>query len=127
MGFQRRRPWSYRANYSASLESIEQVSDLTSEGIDYQMNTTFTKPVNVSPPWPTTACSTRPLAQEVDRLDDPAYIETIREYQHLSEQIPLQLGLPGVRGPARYYNFNGLDRCWSPATLFENSGTSTTF
>lgn len=39
---------SYRANYSASLQNIEEVSSLTSEGIYYQMATTFTKPVNVS-------------------------------------------------------------------------------
>ena len=34
----------YQANYSASIESIEQVSSLTSEGIYYQINSIFSKP-----------------------------------------------------------------------------------
>ena len=33
---------SYRANYTASLQNIEQVSTLTSEGIYYQIDTTLT-------------------------------------------------------------------------------------
>lgn len=40
--------FSYKANYKASLDNIEQVSALTSEGIYYQMRTIFAKPVNVS-------------------------------------------------------------------------------
>lgn len=39
---------SYRANYSSALENVEQITDLTSEGIYYQLSTIFTKPVNVS-------------------------------------------------------------------------------
>lgn len=39
---------SYQANYSASVESIEQVSTLTSEGIFYQLSALFSRPVNVS-------------------------------------------------------------------------------
>ena len=39
---------SYRANYTASLQNIEQVSTLTSEGIYYQIDTTLTKPLNIS-------------------------------------------------------------------------------
>ena len=39
---------SYRANYSASIENIEQVSALTSEDIYYQINSILTKPVNIS-------------------------------------------------------------------------------
>ncbi len=40
--------FSYRANYRASLENIEQVSSLTAEGIYYQLSAMLTKPVNIS-------------------------------------------------------------------------------
>ena len=70
----------YRANYSASLESIEQVSNLTSEGIFYKMNTTFTKPVNISLTMANDSLLKELLAQEGERLEDAAFAETVREY-----------------------------------------------
>lgn len=48
IGFLLTSIFSYKANYKASLDNIEQMSALTSEGIYYQMRTNFAKPVNVS-------------------------------------------------------------------------------
>ena len=40
--------FSYQANYEASLNNIEQVASLTTEGIYYQLTALFTKPINIS-------------------------------------------------------------------------------
>lgn len=48
IGFALTAVLSYRANYQASLDNIEQVSSLTAEGIYYRLTTRFTKPVNIS-------------------------------------------------------------------------------
>ena len=48
LGFLATAVLSYQMNYSASVKNIEQVSELTSEGIYYQMTMLFTKPVNIS-------------------------------------------------------------------------------
>ena len=115
VGFLLTAALSYRANYSASLESIEQVSDLTSEGIYYQMSTTFTKPVNVSLTMANDSLLHEALAQEADRLDDPAYIETIREDLHTYQNKYRYDSVFLVSAAsARYYNFNGLDRVLEP-------------
>ncbi len=79
---------SYRANYSASLENIEQVSNLTSEGIYYQMNSAFTKPVNISLTMANDSLLKEFLATEAEHLANKEYIETIRRYQE-------QAGQPG--------------------------------
>ncbi|MTQ98251.1 diguanylate cyclase [Pseudoflavonifractor sp. BIOML-A6] len=115
VGFLLTAALSYRANYSASLENIEQVSDLTSEGIYYQMSTTFTKPVNISLTMANDSLLHETLAQEADRLDDPAYIETIREYLHTYQNKYRYDSVFLVSAAsARYYNFNGLDRVLEP-------------
>lgn len=48
IGFTTTAVLSYQANYTASVQNIEQVSALTSEGIYYQLTSIFTKPVNIS-------------------------------------------------------------------------------
>ena len=49
IGFLLTSIFSYKANYKASLDNIEQVSSLTSEGIYYQMRTIFRKAGSMSP------------------------------------------------------------------------------
>ena len=48
IGFALTAVFSYRANYQASLDNIERVSSLTTEGIYYRLTTMFAKPVNIS-------------------------------------------------------------------------------
>ena len=106
---------SYRANYSASLQNIEQVSALTSEGIYYQMSTTFTKPVNISLTMANDSLLKSLLIEEPERLEDATYIDTIREYLHTYQ---IKYGYDSVflvsAATGRYYNFNGLDRVLAP-------------
>lgn len=48
VGFSLTAVFSYQANYRASLDNVEQVSSLTTEGIYYQLTSMFTKSVNAS-------------------------------------------------------------------------------
>ena len=106
---------SYRANYSTSLENIEQVSSLTSEGIYYQMTTTFTKPVNISLTMANDSLLKELLAREDPAEADPAYVEVVRGYL---EAYRVKYGYDSVflvsEATKRYYNFNGLDRVLLP-------------
>ena len=106
---------SYRINYHSTLESIEQVSDLASEGIYYQMNTTLAKPVNISQTMANNSLLKVLLAQEQERKDDPAYIKTIQK--HLlayQEKYNYDSVFLVSAATSRYYNFNGLDRVLRP-------------
>ncbi len=107
--------FSYRLNYQASLKSIEQVSSLSAEGIYYQMNNILSKPVNVSLTMANDSLLKDLLLQEADRRDDPAYIETIRQYLlGYQEKYGYDSVFLVSAASARYYNFNGLDRVLKP-------------
>ncbi len=102
---------SYRANLSTSLKSVEQVSDLTSEGIYYQMSTTFSKPVNISLTMANDSLLHDLLAQESKHLEDPAYVETLKAYlNNYQEKYSYDSVFLVSAASSRYYNFNGLDR-----------------
>lgn len=105
---------SYRANYSASLENIEQVSDLTSEGIYYQMTTTFTKPVNISLTMANDSLLKDLLSRE-EGGEDSAYLKTLQNYlQGYREKYGYDSVFLVSSATGRYYNFNGLDRVLEP-------------
>lgn len=110
-GFSLTSTLSYRANYKTSMLDIEHISDLTSEGIYYQISDTFTKPVNVSLTMAHDSLLWEFLGDEKKRLDDAAYIETLREYlntyrtEHGYDSVFLVSS-----DTQRYYNFNGMDR-----------------
>ena len=102
---------SYQANYSASIENIEQVSRLTSEGVYYQMSSTFTKPVNVSLTMANDSLLKDYLSREEGHLEEAGYIDILREYL---KGYQAKYGYDSVflvsAATGRYYNFNGLDR-----------------
>ena len=102
---------SYRANYSSALENVEQITDLTSEGIYYQLSTIFTKPVNVSLTMANDSFLKNYLAREAGRLEDDSYIEPLKEYLGAYQK---KYGFESVflisTASGRYYNFQGLDR-----------------
>lgn len=106
---------SYRANYSESLETIEQVSDLTSEGIFHRMNSTFTKPVNISLTMANDSFLKEFLSREAAHLEDQSYIETLREYlDAYQKKYSYDAVFLVSAATGRYYNFNGLDRVLKP-------------
>lgn len=102
---------SYQANYSSSLENIEQVSDLSSEGIYYQMNNIFTKPINISLTMANDSLLRDCLNEEKDQFYSAEYVNTIKEYlgsyqkKYNYDSVFLVSTETG-----RYYNFNGVDR-----------------
>ena len=105
---------SRQVNYSSAIENIEQVSALTSEGIYYQMNTAFAKPVNISLTMANDSLLKEFLSREPEHLEDPDYSGTIKQYLHTYQQ---KYGYDSVflvsKSTSRYYNFNGLDRVLS--------------
>lgn len=102
---------SYRASYISSLENIEQVSDLTAEGIYYQITSTFTKPVNISLTMANDSLLKELISNENAHLEDNRYIDTIKEYLN---GYKVKYGYDSIflvsTATNRYYNYNGLDR-----------------
>ena len=94
-----------------SRQTIEHVCVLTSEGIYYQMESTFTRPVNVSLTMANDSLLKQVLSEEDSRLDDSGYVETIRQYLSAYQK---KYGYDSVflvsANTGRYYHFGGLDR-----------------
>ena len=106
---------SYRANFSTSLESIEQVSDLTSQGIYYEMNAAFVKPVHVSQTMANDSLLKGLLAQE-EQPDDAAFTRTMQNYlDTYRTSYDYDSVFLVSAATDRYYNFNGLDRRLDPS------------
>lgn len=103
--------FSYRANYQTSIDSIEQISALTAEGIYHKITDLFSGPVQVSLAMSHDSLLVSQLQAETDHLEDPEYIEILRNYLDIYQK---RYGFDSVflvsSATNRYYNFNGLDR-----------------
>lgn len=111
IGFLATAALSYRANYSSSLNNIQQVSNLTSEGIYYQMTTTFTKPINISLTMANDSLLKEFLSKEGSYLENESYIETIRDYlKAYQEKYHYDSVFLVSTTTGRYYTYKGLDR-----------------
>lgn len=110
IGFLLTSIFSYKANYKASLDNIEQVSALTSEGIYYQMRALFAKPVDVSLTMAHDSLLTEHLSEEASRIGS-SYEKRTREYLRAYQEKYHYDSVFLVSAASRhYYNFNGLDR-----------------
>lgn len=111
IGFLLTSIFSYKANYKASLDNIEQVSSLTSEGIYYQMRTIFAKPVNVSLTMAHDSLLIEHLSDRASREDSRRYekktMDYLRSYQEKYKYDSVFLVSASTK---KYYSFNGLDR-----------------
>lgn len=111
IGFALTAIFSYRANYQASLDSIERVSSLTTEGIYYRLTTMFTRPVNISLTMAHDSLLVEHLSNEAEHLDDAQYAETLKTYLKTYQD---KYGFNSVflvsTATGRYYNFSGIDR-----------------
>lgn len=111
IGFLITAVFSYRANYQASLNSLEQVSALSMEGIYYQFTAMLTKPVNISLTMAHDRLLEEHLSHELESLDDEEYIGQIQGYLHTYRE---KYGFDSVflvsAATGRYYNFGGIDR-----------------
>lgn len=105
----------YESNYTSSLESIEQVSALTSEGIYYQLTTLFSRPVNISLTMANDSLLKECLKEEPFELDNAEYESTIARYlEGYQKKYEYDSVFLASSASARYYNFNGVDRVLTP-------------
>ena len=111
IGFALTAALSYHANYRTSLDSMEQISTLTADGICYQLTAMFTKPVNVSLTMSHDSLLREHLSKETEYLEDEKYVDTTRNYLDTYRE---KYGFDSVflvsAATSRYYNFNGIDR-----------------
>lgn len=106
---------SYRTNWDVYEKDIEQVSNLTMESISHQIDSNFTKPVNVSLTMANDSLLKSFLADESEHLEDRDFIQTMREYL---DAYRVKYDYDSVflvsTQTRRYYHFNGLDRTLIP-------------
>lgn len=106
---------SYRSNHGIFRKDVENVAALTSEGVYYQIESIFSKPVNISLTMANDNLLKDFLSNESAHLTDDTYIQVMREYldayriQYDYDSVFLVSAHTG-----RYYHFNGLDRVLTP-------------
>ena len=102
---------SYKTNWGVFEKDVEQVSNLTMEGILHQIDSNFTKPVNISITMANDNLLKEFLAEEEAHLEDEEFIQTMRDYLNAYR---VKYGYDSVflvsRLTSRYYHFKGLDR-----------------
>lgn len=115
LGFLATAVLSCQMNYSASVKNIEQVSELTSEGIYYQLTTLFAKPVNISLTMANDSLLRRALLEESSNLNNPEYEAVLTKYlKAYHDQTQYDSVFLVSAASQRYYNYAGLDRVLSP-------------
>ncbi|MCH1983527.1 sensor domain-containing diguanylate cyclase [Ruminococcus sp. OA3] len=106
---------SYQTNWDVYEKDIEQVSNLTMESISHQIDSNFTKPVNISLTMANDSLLKNFLNDENEHLEDQDFIHTMREYL---ETYRVKYDYDSVflvsTQTQRYYHFNGLDRTLTP-------------
>ena len=106
---------SYRANMGVFEKDVEHVSDLAADGIFYQIDSIFTKPVNVSLTMANDSLLKEFLAEEPGRAADDTFIKSMRDYLHAyREKYSYDSVFLVSAQTNRYYHFNGLDRIMEP-------------
>lgn len=71
---------SYHSNKQIFQKDIEEVSNLTSEGIYHNIDTIFSKPINVSMTMANDVLLKDFLGEEALKKDDDSYIKQMRDY-----------------------------------------------
>lgn len=111
LGFVVTAALGYQANYRVSVQNIEQVSTLTSEGAYYRLRSVFTRPVTVSLTMAHDSLLIGYLAEEEKHLSDDSYVKTIQEYL---DNYQKKYGYESVflvsSATERYYDYHGIDR-----------------
>lgn len=103
------------SNRGAFHTDIEHVSNLTSEGIYYQIDTIFTKPVNISLTMANDSLLKEFLNQEAGHMDETDFLEGMRRYlMAYREKYSYDSVFLVSAKTGRYYHFNGVDRQLKP-------------
>lgn len=106
---------SYRSNMGVFERDVEHVSDLSAEGIYYQIDGIFTRPVNVSLTMANDNLLKEFLSEEWQRMEDESFVGSMRDYLMAYRE---KYGYDSVflvsAQTGRYYHYNGLDRTLAP-------------
>ena len=106
---------SYTSNRGTFEKDVERVSTLTAEGISHNIDTIFTKPINISLTMANDSLLKDFLAEEGSHLDDEAFIQTMRDYLDAYRMKYEYDSVFLVSAQTnRYYHFKGLDRILTP-------------
>lgn len=107
---------SYHSNNNIFRRDIEHISMLTSEGIYHQIDSIFTKPINISLTMANDNLLKTFLAEEEEKGDDPEFIQTMADYLlAYKEQYQYDSVFLVSTHTNRYYHFNsGVDRILTP-------------
>ena len=102
---------SYKSNQGIFRKDIESVSRLTSEGIYHQIDTIFTKPINISLTMANDSLLKDFLEGEEEHLGDRDFIDTMRDYlnTYRDKYGYDSVFLASVK-TKNYYYYNGLDQ-----------------
>ena len=106
---------SYHSNNGIFKKDVEHISALTSEGIFYQIDAIFTKPINISLTMANDHLLKEFLSEEADRGDDADFVQTMRNYLYgYKEKYHYDSVFLVSAQTSRYYHFNGVDRTLAP-------------
>lgn len=103
---------SYRSNNGIFKRDVEHISALTSEGIYHQIDSIFTKPINISLTMANDSLLKTFLSEEETRGEDEEFVQTMRDYLFTYKE---KYGYDSVflvsAKTNRYYHFDsGVDR-----------------
>lgn len=103
---------SYHSNNGIFRQDIEHISTLTSDGIYHQIDSIFTKPINISLTMANDSLLKTFLTEEGLRGDDEVFIQTMRDYLLAYQQQYCYDSVFLVSTQTnRYYHFDkGIDR-----------------
>lgn len=103
---------SYNANNGIYKNDIEHITTLTSEGIYHQIDSIFTKPINISQTMANDNLLKTFLMEERTRENDEDFIQTMREYlMAYKEKYNYDSVFLASTQTNRYYHFEqGVDR-----------------
>lgn len=112
MGFLLTSLVSYHSNNGIFKSDIEHISTLTSEGIFHQIDSIFTKPINISQTMANDSLLKTFLTEEAFHSQDDEFIQTMRDYLYAYKE---KYGYDSVflvsTQTNRYYHFeSGVDR-----------------
>lgn len=106
---------SYHSNNGIFKRDIEHISTLTSEGIFHQIDSLFTKPINISLTMANDSLLKTFLREEEERGDDEEFIQTMRDYLFAyKDKYDYDSVFLVSTHTNRYYHFeSGVDRILS--------------
>ncbi len=106
---------SYHSNRGIFERDVERVSSLTSEGIYYQVDSIFTKPINISLTMANDSLLKDFLSEEEQRLGDESFLANMRNYLlAYKEKYNYDSVFLVSTNTNRYYHFHGVDRVIQP-------------